>query len=337
MKTSRFILSAAITLSITICCGCLYAHTVRTHASNYSDNQSVKVWRFSLDSTLKYSHTGEWLSGTNYSLFAAQDYMKGTPSPVEENIKEEKKYDRTKTNTFTLSAGQTWGKLTETRALFSAIDTASSKSRTGSIGVSQWFWHETFQGMIDISRTMVSRETNVYTDVDVVVIEPAPKVNSTGLTLGLKHLASSTTILQYNYTLIHPTDRPDTHTYSLNIKQFLPFWNHAIHVDASRAINRGKITEETTYGEVDAWQWQGSYLISYWETGLTSKVYYRYYKEDQVTRAYSNELVFGSDTYGLNLAYSALSNLIVETGAALYKTNKKTKANIYDAGVQYKF
>lgn len=337
MKISKIKALAIATMCLMALSKYVNAHTVRTHFSHYSDNQSVKVWRLLLDTTFKFSHTGGALSGTNYSLFVAQDNLKGTPAPVEEKIKEEKSYDRTKTNTFTLSAGQTWNRLTDTRALFSAIDTSSSKSRTGSVGFSHWFWHETFQGSIDISRTTVSREVKEYADIDLEIIEPAPKVNSTGLTLGLRQLASATTILIYNYTLIHPTDRPDTHTYSVNARQFLPFWNHAIHADASRAINRGKITNRTTYGEVNAWQWQLAYLMSYWKTGLTSKVYYRYYKEDQIAHAYDSELVYGSDTYGVNLAYAASNNIVLESGAAHYKTNKKTVANMYDAGLQYKF
>ena len=113
------------------------------------------------------------------------------------------------------------------------------------------------------------------------------------------------------------------------MKQAVPALGGAVHLKGNRFINNGsvgvgsspsalgrsfssgqrvfgekKLTTETNFGDVTALELEGSYLQALWNNGM-GRVSYRYYREDEITRAYQDELVYGSDTVTVGLSHRA--------------------------------
>ena len=66
----------------------------------------------------------------------------------------------------TVSATQTWERLTETRVMGAYATDRVVKSRSWAVGVSQWIWHESIRLAFDLSRTLIDQPLYQYLDFD---------------------------------------------------------------------------------------------------------------------------------------------------------------------------
>ena len=327
-----------------------YAHSIRKQISSYTDNQGLQRERLKLDLTADIDHYGKIISSSTYNVAVSRDYYNFDEEYSNDYIRDVYNLETKIEDSVTLTAIQGWSKITESRLTFGFTKDQAIASRTGGVGLSRWLWYESLQASVDISKTMVKRPTFEILDEDSDILSPPTRQNSTGITTSLKHLATTTTIADYSFAYFDTNDRPPVRMYSLGIKQFIPPTTSAIHTKLSRAINKGQITQDTTYGEVDAWIWELSFLQNLWK-GAMSKIAYRYYKEDEISRVNKNHYVRGSDTISIGFAQELPkgavdslknSSLTIETSATRYLTNKlengeKLAANIYEIRLLSKF
>ena len=76
----------------------------------------------------------------------------------------------------------------------------------------------------------------------------------------------------------------------------------SVELALTRAVNKGSIGLETTYGEVDGSTWE-TYGNVEFPGVLMARVGYRYYREQEVTRVLREEKLFGSDLVSAGISY----------------------------------
>ena len=166
------------------------------------------------------------------------------------------------------------------------------RARTGGVGLSRWVFKENLQLSADVSRTLVESPVFETLGADSDVVAAPPVVTSTGTALGAKVLATPTTVTNVSWTHTEANNRPPANIYGIGVKQFITVTDSAVHFDAFRAVNRGRVTTATTYGEVDAWIGEAAFLQTLWRNA-SGRIGYRYYREDETTRVDQNEFVRG--------------------------------------------
>jgi hypothetical protein len=248
------------------------------------------------------------------------------------------------------SAGvtSTVNKLTDVRLSLSGDDDSVSGSNSAAIGMGQWFWHESLQWNLDLSRTLVHRPEFAILDSDSDIINAPPLMHSTGVTASLKHLATPTTITRYTYTRTQSNERPAVEVFAFAVKKFFIALNGAMHADVTRAINKGRITTSTSYGEVDAWLAEVAWLQNVTKSDRV-RVGYRQYREDEITRAERNEYFMGSDmvacgwSHDMSFGASNKNPFSVDATYATYRTNEidpqgtQIRAQTYEMGATARF
>lgn len=319
------------------------AHSVRQKAGSYIDNQGRERQRLQMD--LGYEGKGGGaVSGTSVTVSAGRDnYVFSDESDSDYNRQVYGSQAHSQNN-FSVSGNLTWDRLTDTRMLASVQTDGEVTTRTAGIGVSQWHFHESLRLSYDLSRTIVEQPEFKFLDYDSQEVGNPTLVSSVGATVGVRHLASTTTIMDYSVSRIENENRPATNIASAAVREFFPTVKGALHANVTRAYNRGFIGTDTTYGQVDAWSVETSWLKELWRGG-SGRASYRYYKEDETTRAYEDEKVFGSDMYSLSLVQELTRKMVssvsvplqIEAGAAKYLTNVGVAANSYEMGVSAKF
>ena len=300
--------------------------------------------RVGVDGALDFSTGGQVLTNTTYSLGASRDTYKY--DALSTNKYQEKIYESAsrRQDSASITATQTWKKITDTRVLGSFSTDGKATTRTAGVGASRWLGGESWQITVDVSRTLVAKPEFELVDYDSQVLTTPTNSTSTGSAFGLRNLTTPTTITLANYTEVRSSDRPITRIGSVGVRQFVIPANGAAHLTVTRAYNRGTLSTETTYGEVDAWQAELSWLQTLWR-GATGRIGHRWYKEDETTRAYGDELIFGSDMASLGVAQE-LSNvgvgsrkvpLTVELTGTRYVTNSNVSAGTVEFGLSGKF
>jgi hypothetical protein len=337
LKHAGFILAAAAVSAPAL------GHSVKQKAGTYADNQGRERQRLQMDLGGELPTSGK-LTASSMTLSAGRDkYIFGegddsTPNRelYGENFREQ--------NIFSLSAAQTWEKITDTRVAATFQSDDKVKARSFSAGASQWIFGETVRISYDLSRTVVEQPEFRFLDYDSKEVGNPPIVSSVGSTVAVRHLASTTTIMDYSASRIENENRPATNAGTVGLREFVPTLDAAVHVNVNRSYNRGYIGTDTTYGQVDAWSFETAWLQTLWQ-GASGRMSYRYYKEDETTRAYADEKIFGSDMYSVSfiqrLGKKSVDNVNVplqlEAGAAKYLTNVGIAANSYEMGVTAKF
>jgi hypothetical protein len=320
------------------------AGTLRQRASSYRDTNALARYRLALDMDVARAHTEGTLTGTNYSVGATRDiYLDRGVSRKNAYARENYGGGQRIEDSATVTASQTWNKLTDTRQMASWRGDEAATSKTAGIGGSHWMFHESWQWSLDLSRTWSDRPKWEYLDIDTELVEPLTRVTSTGTSVSARHLMNPTTVMLYTLSYVVANDRPPSRSGAVLVKHYLPDHEAALHATLSRAINRGVITTATTYGQVDAWQVEVAALKSLNSGKTRGKASYRWYREDEETRAYGDLLTFGSDTFALNIAHDIArgeggeAGVTLEAGATKYLANTGLSAAVWEGGVSAKF
>lgn len=320
-----------------------FAHSVKQKAGTYADNEGRERQRLQMDIGFEAPSSGT-MTANSFVLSAGRDkftFGKGADSAPNRELYGENFREQ---NIFTLATSQTWEKVTDTRVSATFQNDDKVTARSLSAGASQWIYGETVRISYDLSRTVVEQPEFRFLDYDSQEVGNPPFVSSVGSTVGVRHLATTTTIMDYSVSRIENENRPATNAATVGVREFLPTADAAIHANVTRSDNRGYIGTDTTYGQVDAWSFETAWLQTLWQ-GATGRMSYRYYKEDETTRAYKDQKVFGSDMYSMSfiqhLGKKAVDNINVplqlEVGAAKYLTNVGIAANSYEMGLSAKF
>jgi hypothetical protein len=325
--------------------GPAFAHTVRQELGAYQDNQGLSRQRIGYDVTVDGpQRAGAGLTSSTFDLTARRDFYNDTSVVDSDYDREVYGGGRRTGDSAALTATQTWDRLTETRVLGAFSSDLQVESRTWGVGASTWGLHETLRLSVDLSRTVTDQPEFRFLDFDSKQVGNPPLTSSTGVSLGVRHLATPTTIVDYGAGQLVNDTRPPSSTGQVAIRQFVPPVSGALHVAGTRAYNRGYISTDTTYGQVDAWTLETAWLQNLWR-GALARLGYRYYKEDETTRAYADEKVFGSDTVSLGMSqelpkgatFGLTRPLTLEASAARYLTNVDIAATSFELGLAARF
>lgn len=317
------------------------AHTVSQHIGAYQDNEGRTRTRVNVDGAANFSRTGTGLTAASYAVGLSRDYFQ-VDLANDKYAKEVYQSDKRQENTVSVTANQTWNKETDTHFMGSHSSDGKTQVVTGGVGVAQWLSGESWQIGLDFSRTVTDRPLYTPIDYDATVLDLPTSLTSNGSTVTLRNLTSSTTITNASYTRILSSDRPASHTFGFGVRQFIPAFNGAVHFNGARAYNRGRITTETQYGSVDAWQAEIAYLQAF-SPMVRGRVAYRYYKEDETQRAYGDEIVLGTDLISTGVVIDiprdskTAAPVSLEVSGTRYITNTHVAARIIEVGLSGKF
>lgn len=323
--------------------GSLYAHSFKQRLTGYEDNDGLSRRRQSyglglenvnvrqdvrVDATLNYTN-----DLYRFDDISEDDYQKKIYGDNKKQIHQ-----------ITTNLNQTWGKLTETRLLYSRQGDGYVDNYSYGIGVSRWVWSESLRFSVDFSRTVVSQPLYQYLDSDVRVVGDPSLLTANGVSLGVRHLASTTTIMDYGYSELYNSNRPKTTTLSVGARQFITELQAAVHGSVAYARNKGKIGLDTTYGEVDAHILDVNFLKSLWQ-GANARIGYREYKEREIERAFRDIKILASDTVSVGFEqeinpkqWDALPVPVkLEVTAARYANNDGVSAGIVEGGITATF
>ncbi len=321
------------------------AHSFDQKINLYRDNHGVERRATQLGLGIDIKHYGNSLTQSNYNLNWSNDWQEDH-NYFEERDKGKREFYGTPVNNsqnINAQTSQTFHRITTTRQLVDFSLDEKIKARTGSLGASHWFRHETLELSLDYSRTVLNRPTQDFLDYDFETIILPSHVNSYGWTLGVKNLTTPTTVLSSNYSFIQSSDHPASHYLGGGIKQFIPASQSAIHANVIYARSEGKLPLTTALGNVASWSSEIAWLQTISRTGTLTRLAYRIYREDQTTRAYQDQLVYGSDLVSLGILQNlpkmneTLNDVQVHIKASRYLNNQKLAANVLEGGVVAKF
>lgn len=254
------------------------AHSVKQELGRYEDTEGRTRQRASFGLNADVPNYGPQMSAASLAVNVTRD------ATVENDPEDENLILNGVNQAWSLTATQTWQKITDTRVLSSFSQTGESTARTYGAGASQWLFHESLRLDFDVSRTMIDRPPAAYLDYDSEEVLLPSVVTNTGFSVGVRHLATPTTIMDYTASEVVSEDRPPAYTGGVAGRQFIPPTKSAIHVSVARSYNRGAISRNTSYGQVDAWIGEAAFLQEMW-SGAHSRVGYRQYREIEVTKS----------------------------------------------------
>lgn len=292
------------------------ATSVRQQYGQYRDNLGQTSDRWQVDGNVDIQHQAAGLRSSNVSLSIARDFYRKPESSESRHAADEA----------TLGYVASFNKLTDGRFVISSTRDQNTHSVTGGTGFSRWFYGESLQASVDISRTWLNRPAEQVVGYQFDIISPPPLVQSWGANVGVKHLATPRTVVKYSLAKMVNNERPDAEVYSFEVRHFFPALRGAGRVLASRYLNRGRIEQTTLYGQMHAWMAEMQWQQELW--GLSSgKIRYRWYREDEVSPKDGANVVLGSDLVSLQLKHpvsverSSQPTVFLEGGISRYVTN----------------
>jgi hypothetical protein len=325
-------LRVGILFSMFATSGHLWAHSISQKLGGYQSQDGRRRGELQIDAGIDLKSQSTEISGSTLGITAGRKYYNDA-ADVNDKYRQEFYGDGLSVlNTLSVSYNDILKKLTERRLMVSHQFDQVSKTTNFSAGMSQWFWHESLQGAIDLSTVIADRPVMDVLDADLEILSPPPTKRGYGYTLSLKHLATPTTITKYALGQTFTNDRPVLQQLSLSVKQFITATSGAVHFDLTRLINRGDLGLTSTYGQVDAWIIEAAYLQQI-NKNNRARIAGRQYREDEVTRVQQDKYFMGSDMASMGLQHdfrtASKSNMSAELIFAWYKTNDLT-----DVGTQ---
>jgi hypothetical protein len=322
----------------------LAADTVRQRMGLWSDTQGTERVRGVVDGQHDFDAERFGLSSTAFSWTLSRDELHLGDEAW--NNYEEEIYGSPERTLSSANAtfSQTWDKITDSRVGLGWSSDGKVVSRSGSVGVSRWFAGENFQVALDFSRTLTERPRFPVLDYDFAVVDPPTRRDFGGVSLSLRQLASPTMIVLAGASWWESNDRPPLRVYTAGFRKFLPPLRAAIHASGARAVNSGTLTTESMDGELSSWQSELSWLQQISQQ-LRGKLSWRAYREDETTRAYGDELTFGSDLFVLGFARDLPRGFVagvnmpvtVELNGTRWISNKDIAASAVEAGASVRF
>lgn len=346
LSTTAIIASVALLGTLVPAASPADAHTLKHRLGGYRDSTGTTRQRVGFDATVEGKSGGANLSASSVNVVVARDLYEDSSMTDEDDEYTREIYGEGQriSDSATISASQTWERLTDTRVMAAYATDKKVTTRTWGVGASQWYRHETVRVGWDLTRTIVEQPSYRVLDYDSEQIGNPTVASSVGVGLSVRHLATPTTLVDYGVNRLENENRPATNSGSVAVRQFLPPLDGAVHAGVTRAVNRGYVSTDSNYGQVDAWICDASYLQNLW-LGARARVGYRYYEEDETTRAYESERQLGSDTATVALSQdldkrqvdSLSVPLTVEAAASRYANNDGVSARTYEVGISARF
>lgn len=303
----------------------------------YADSAQIERRHVGIELGFDFQHAGRVEQSTVALQAGRDEFFGGLPAvPVDDN----ETIDEVYAYNASFSASQSLSKLTELRQAIFFNSEQQARSLTTSVGVSHWLAKETWRFSFDYMKNTVNNPQDPYLDVDFASVQRPRLVASEGVALSLRQLATPQTVIDYSAGYTSISNRPPASLTAVALRQFVVSMNGALLASVTRMENTGKLTTETTYGEVTALQVTLGWAQNLWSQAQ-GLVEYRNYREDEVTRAYGDELQLGSDavTLGVDHKWSGDDQRIYHlTGkVSRYETNIDLAANVIEVSYGAQF
>jgi hypothetical protein len=277
-----------ISIGVLLLTNSSYAHEVSQRVVGYSDNVGESRQLYQLEGILEPLPSQQLALSANVESVRRDDqddvYM-------QDHFPEGRREKRGVSG----FAKQTWFKLNETREQAAWQSDGVTTTKSYSFGVSRWVFQETLQLGVDGTRYETDRPESSILDYDGEQVVMGPQVTSNVFAVSSKWLATSTTIILAEYDRVYTDERPPLYGYKLGVRQFIPSWEAAVHSSVTRVINLGDLSKESNDGELSGWAADIAFLKTLWKEAY-ARVGYRFYREDEFTRAYGDHQVFASDS-----------------------------------------
>ena len=318
----------------------MMAHEVDQRFGGYtsSDGESRVMTRFSgrADAPSFAGGDGDF----SLSLSAQSENVKSDDNYTQKNFEEGRRTDRS----FGLDASLTWEKRSEVTFGGSTAGDSVSKTTTARIAVGQWFLGDQFRLGFKASSSRTVRPADSFLDYDSATVSILPEVSSAVGGVNFKAILNPKTTLSGDYAVASSSDRPILRAWTIGLKQYFDGCDCALHGDAGRVINLGKLNTNMSAGELTGSQFSISYLQSLWQKAH-GRFAYRYAREDEFTRAYEDHLVFGADSYVAALSQEldgvvigdGEKTVLLDLAATRYLHNNAGSATTVEFGGSVKF
>ncbi len=309
-----------------------------------SDGETRTLFKMSGRADAAATLSGNLQTTLNLSAMTERARYEGKSFSDDDYIKKNFTSGRKADNSIDGSIDWTFSKRTEISIGASRSSDSIIQSNSARINVGQWLLGDQLRLGVAAQRVFTDRPKTNPLDKDAVTLTPSPKVLTESLSPSLKAILNPTTIISADYSYVKSTDRPLLHAYNVGLKQFFPGCECAVHGEAGRTINLGELNTQMTSGELTGMQWSIAYLQTL--PGNThGRLAYRYAREDEFTRAYSDHLVFGADSYTAALAKEFQSGskdgaqrpILVDLALTRYLHNEAGSATTVEMGAGMKF
>ena len=332
---------ALVVLILIATCPEASADRLKISRGLYRDSDGLSRERLGADAQFERSQGYGGLTGQSYQLGFFQDRFFQDDLSDDDYTREIYGSKQRVQGTLNAAATQVWRKATETRLGTSYTSDGKLTTRSFGAGVSHWLPGESWRFGLDLSRSLITQPFYQTLDYDSELVGRPPNDSATVGSLSLRRLATPTTILDTTLSYTDLESRPPTRMATIQLRQFVGLLKGSLHAVVTRAYNRGSIGRQTDYGQVDAWTQEIAWLQHLWR-GALARLGYRYYREDETTRAYQDERVFGSDTIAFGLAQDIERSqdfcpMVVEAVAARYETNTSLAATTFELALTAKF
>ena len=311
--------------------------SLRQTVAGYRDSSGQERGKLGLDSILKIG-----ASGLNVGV--SRERIRDDEWQNNKYLKEVYGHGEREVDAVNLGLTRTFAKLTDARIAGAYSSDGVVETRSIGAGASHWFVHETLQTSLDVTRSLVERPEYEILDFDATVLTAPPRVDTTAVSAGFRHLSTPTTMTLATVTVSSSSDRPLARLYHLGVRQYVPALSGSLHAAAYRGLNRGGLSTRTLYGEVDSWTGDFAWVQ---EAGRNTQIRlgWRVYQEREVGRAYDDVTQYGSDLVSLNLVHeipaekSPLAGrpVAVDAGVSRYLSNQELRATAANFGISGKF
>jgi hypothetical protein len=279
---------------------------------------------------------------TSFNMSASSELASYEGQAVTENDYIKKNFTSGRKTDSSMDGGIDWiyGKRSEVSVGASRLSDSVTVSQgvRGSLG--QWLFGDQLRVGFSAQRLSTTRPGSTPLDKDAVTLTPSSRLETTVYGTSIKSILNPTTIVTADVASVISTDRPPLQSYAAGLKQFFPDCSCAVHADAGRVINLGKLTTNMTTGELTAVQWSLAYLQTF-PGQLHGRLGYRYAREDEFTRAYQDHLVFGADSYSGALSKDVVGLLqqpvTLDLAMTRYVHNSAGSATTVEMGAGVKF
>lgn len=203
-------------------------------------------------------------------------------------------------------------------------------SRSVGVNASRWLFDERYEVAVGATKSTLNQPSKSFLDVDAKLVQIPGYVVSDQAYLNQKFLINTTQTASLNYSISKPSNRPMRSAVVLGTsKVFAP--RASLHLNTGWLVDHSQVDRATNYGKVDS-KYVG--LDAYYQLlasttiGVTSRVYV----EKETPRYTEDSYLYGSDTVGLNIRYTAM-----KFGMHKYVSNRGVRGTAFEAGVGASF
>ena len=310
--------------------GGVYAHDFNQGFSIYSNSQGVARQRVQSQITLDIEHEDFVADSTSLAFAFSQDQV-NDPRIDNEYQQLNYKSNERKLNSYSLGLTQVFNKVTALSVNGNFSQDQVINGNGYGFDLSHWFYKETFRFSAGYQSTSSQAPSIEFLDQDLDLVQTPENIDSKHFKAGLRHLASPTTILDYNIGFLTTSNRPHTKYAGLAVRQYIKWLSGAMHAKLNYTDNTGAVTTQTHFGEVEAWRLELAYLHDFGK--IQTKVGYRSSREYETSRVLKEKTTLGSDSALLSLNYKPTKKLKMNIAYAHYRTNTNIKANSSEIGL----